>query len=757
MTLHVHKLEGCAPTPLAHYLKALAILRLVSEQRDPDARGWWSEEAFFLATKLSRDELVCFFLDEYEPTPILSPWNAGSGFYLREGKTKEKDGASGQLKKTGVRDQPTAATRAIDALAASESPRMNRYRECLRVARAVVIGFGFTEAPGEEQKASLIAALRSRLPEAGTKWLDAAVTSVGDSFECAPLVGSGGNDGNEDFSKNFLERILDLLGPAGREGQALLHSCLFAETVPGALDIAAGQFLPAGNGGSNAGIGFSGRSTANPWDYVLAAEGSLVFAGAAARRLDSATGGAAFPFAVRIDPAGYASAADSDREASRFEVWLPLWGQPATLSNVCALLTEGRARIDRADAQRSTDVARSLASLGTSRGITAFERTAFFTRNGNMHYSAPVGRWDVASQPKNDDLLDDIQLWMRAFRGFARDKLAPKAITSAGRTIEEAILAVCRAGAEPARWQSLLIALGRAEAALLRSPNKTGDPKRRLSPLPSLRRGWIAAANDGSPELRLALALASQDVALRHHGKAIVANVRSHWMPLDRARAARHAYAQRLSARFATDSNGLANDPDVACLADDLERDCIALVRRRVHIAPTLATRGLGLFGARGAEAPLADVMAFLAEEVDDARILALARPLMALEWWDAERRRLDAAPPLRSIDAAYAIMRVAHLSEPLDRGKGDKVIIALDPAPIARLAAGDLGAAATVCLRRLRASGLSPKLQTVTGTARHARRLAASLAFPIRSADASRCADLVTKPYEVEESVHAR
>jgi len=39
MTLHIHKLDGCAPTPLAHYLKALAILRLVAEQRDASVRG----------------------------------------------------------------------------------------------------------------------------------------------------------------------------------------------------------------------------------------------------------------------------------------------------------------------------------------------------------------------------------------------------------------------------------------------------------------------------------------------------------------------------------------------------------------------------------------------------------------------------------------------------------------------------------------------------------------------------------------------
>jgi hypothetical protein len=33
--------DGCAPVPLAHYLKALGILRLVLEQADGAARGIW--------------------------------------------------------------------------------------------------------------------------------------------------------------------------------------------------------------------------------------------------------------------------------------------------------------------------------------------------------------------------------------------------------------------------------------------------------------------------------------------------------------------------------------------------------------------------------------------------------------------------------------------------------------------------------------------------------------------------------------------
>ena len=75
------ELEGCRPTPLASYLKALGILRLVAEQKDEAARGWWQSDRFHLRTCLDRDALLRFFLEEYRPTPIVAPWNGGSGFY----------------------------------------------------------------------------------------------------------------------------------------------------------------------------------------------------------------------------------------------------------------------------------------------------------------------------------------------------------------------------------------------------------------------------------------------------------------------------------------------------------------------------------------------------------------------------------------------------------------------------------------------------------------------------------------------------
>jgi hypothetical protein len=125
----------------------------------------------------------------------------------------------------------------------------------------------------------------------------------------------------------------------------------------------------------------------------------------------------------------------------------------------------------------------------------------------------------------------------------------------------------------------------------------------------------------------------------------------------------------------------------------------------------------------------------------------------MAISWWTHDCRRV-AAPRGNEIDAVYAVVRVAHLSEPLDRG--GKITIKLDPEAIARLSSGALGDALAVCNRRLRASGLVPVLHHAVGARGDARRLAASLAFPIRAIDAGRCADLVTKPYEEGNLDHA-
>lgn len=80
------RLDGCRRTPLGSYLKALGVLRLVSEQVDGEARGWWDGQSFRLSSELNEAGLVEFFVKKYAPTPIVAPWNGGSGFHAGDNK-----------------------------------------------------------------------------------------------------------------------------------------------------------------------------------------------------------------------------------------------------------------------------------------------------------------------------------------------------------------------------------------------------------------------------------------------------------------------------------------------------------------------------------------------------------------------------------------------------------------------------------------------------------------------------------------------
>ena len=100
--MHEHVLGGCTPTPLAHYLKALGILRLVAEQKDSHAAGRWQGEQFILRTVLNREELERFFLGEYRPTPIISPWNGRAGYL--EGESAEASNRTGAVLLKEFRD-----------------------------------------------------------------------------------------------------------------------------------------------------------------------------------------------------------------------------------------------------------------------------------------------------------------------------------------------------------------------------------------------------------------------------------------------------------------------------------------------------------------------------------------------------------------------------------------------------------------------------------------------------------------------------
>jgi CRISPR-associated protein Csx17 len=737
MTLHLHHLTGCAPTPLAFYLKGLGVFRILAEQRDPTVRGWWEDEHFCLLTEIERLEIERFLLRDYAPTPFVSPWNKGSGFYGKEDPALSAIESSVAPRFERFRSGIDAARRPLAALAAADAAvralkdqtkkkRGMKAAEA-QAARALRDDDEFrqklTEANKhfEQLKSDLFRPCLLSWRGAHRRWLDAAVVWLDEERRAWPaLLGTGGNDARLDFTNNAMQRLgdlFDLASPSGHEkpgASELLDQSLWGTPCDKLLEGAAiGQFLPGSAGGANSTSGPEGDSLVNPWDFVLMLEGAVLFSARATRRLDgSAISRASAPFAVRSHPIGHGT--PGREKSERGEQWMPLWGQPASLTDIRTLLGEARVQLGRQVANRPLDVARAVSRLGVARGITGFVRFGYLERNGQAKIAVPLGRVDVRERPRSR-LIDDLAPWLDRVQRAARRENAPARLALAEGRLADTVFAALTHDDSPDRWQSVLLA-----AVAVEGVQVTGSGIE-AGPIPPLGPEWLAATADGSPTWRLARALGSAAAGYDRGGRPHD-SVRRHWLPL--APDAR---------RFRLHEGQLARDPGVVATGRNAVADLAALVERRLIEAAQEGSRHLSLAAARGCDAHPADLALLLAGEVNLARLSALARAFMAIRW---ERWRPSHAEPVPKgswPDEAWMALRLAHLPWPLEDGRA----IRTDETIIRRLRAGDGAAAVDTALQRLRAAGLRPPLYGGCADPATAYLWAAALALPVSRASA--------------------
>lgn len=482
-------------------------------------------------------------------------------------------------------------------------------------------------------------------------------------------------------------------------------------------------------------------------------EGAVALVAGMTRRGNVGRARVSSPFWVEAVSAGYGSASDSD-DSLRGEQWLPLWSRPLKYGELVELIREGRAQVGCRNTKNAGDLARATARLGLARGIDSLQRFAYLKRNGKSNFAVSAGRFRVASR-SHQMLLEEICPWIDRLTRYSKEGNVPVSLGVIARRTQEALFAVCRHDATPMEWRELLISLGGAEFALLRSGK---NPSRR--PLPKLNCGWIAAVDDGSgpgrTTLRLALALASQHGPPEKDNGTLKDSVRQHFVPLVDSDGDRP--------RFRLDDRGRPErDPEDVCMGRDLVTDAIALVRRRSIWARTSSaarekTPQLPLWPVTSCEATLEEIGSWVRGEWPDQDVLALVRPLLALNWSEIAEQG-SGLPPSHAgePDPLQVLFRLAHLPFDVpvqDAGgkQGTAVTVRLDPELLRRLAAGDLEGALKVAVRRLDASGLRPVFRRGVVTPAMARRLAASLAFPISRIDAARAAQLVCKPYDIKE-----
>ena len=761
-------LGGCAPTPLASYLKALGVLRLISSDAshvsgraaDPKARGWWENERFHLKTRLDRDALCRFFLDEYAPSPIIAPWNGGSGFYPKD----NKDGF-------GPLTSETTAKRFIPLAKA------------IKVASHVIARRELTQSPKESAKIEFVAALRAEVPDEALDWIDAALALSGDDIAYPQLLGTGGNDGRLDFTNNFLRRLVSNKKPSGifdatsgrpsNKAPPLLANALYDTPADGFDPAAVGQFSPGAAGGPNATAGYEGAANVNPWDFALMLEGAIAFAGAATRRHQGAMeSGASFPFTVRSVGAGWGGVDATDENDARAEFWAPLWQRPARFREVDALLVEGRAVLNGRTARNGLDFARAVSSLGVSRGFSEFERYGFLMRAGKAYLATPVGRRSAAPSTAARLVADlDTGGWLdRVRRRVGRSDGEPAMARNAIKRFEDALFELTDTSSPAIRIQRTLVALGEVckwLAVSRKGREAAGAPPPALSP------AWIRMADDGSPEFRVAAALAGLGLPPMERrddsktettsGNKDVADdgaedqeapralsrtalpMAAHFIPIDEDR---FFNGQRLRA-WSSDEK----PPSVVWGAGDLVSNMIAVLERRLVEAAIRALEDKPLAGA--VPARLDDVGAFLSGDFDDTRCAAL---LAGMIWVRPAglpvRTSSNADAPSPPVPFAYAALKPIFTPDRTLRRIHALAGIAQMPIPpglVARLRTGGgsrdgraTDAVVRAALARARASGLPSPFESGRaggrigaeggriGAGLRADRLAAALLVPI-------------------------
>lgn len=599
------KLVGCVPDPLLSNLKALGIFRIVAEQVDPHVRAYWKNNNFILQTEMTKEDLVTFFLEKYLPTPIVSPWNNGGGFYDKDAKS-------------------------MDAIINTKSNRMKEYQDVIKKTKAIISTIipEYLDFPIQlknakndkeikkivkeiktitnEKKDKILRQCRNMLDDKIIQWFDAAYVTATQKPSYGPILGTGGNDGRFEISENFMNWISELLikndlkRSVYSKREALLKNSLFAEYAY--LEDSSFAYFHPGRYIGPAICGDDKKySILNPWDFVLTIEGTMLFAGSISKRSNSKR--AAFPFTTYSSTAGYYTAC---KENTRGEIWIPLWDHPATYQEIKHVFNEGRAQVHTKDADSGVDFARSVVNMGTERGISAFHRFGIFERKGLAFLAINLGTIKTDTKPAVG-LLTDLDYWLSNIKKIhQRSKNSPKSMDSLLRRINGSVIDFCTYGTQT-HLQQILVMAGKIEHLISHSSNFINNDVR---PMPSISYEWVKKCYDSTPEYRLAVSLAtiySENNPIRKNLEPINSEKDLTWKPKNPS--------------FVWKNANLVNN-----MVSILKRRCIEsrMTNKRIQLDATIP-------------APLKDIMQFINGNVNYDKIADLLLALSTIKYHNKE------------------------------------------------------------------------------------------------------------------------
>lgn len=769
-------LQGCRSRPLSGYLKSLGALRTLSLQKDDQARGAWGGDLFFLETNVSsQEELEEFFLCKYCPTPLVSPWNGGSGFYPNDDKTAletilatqdsrfEKYASvirtirewpeiprspetvaelqdfltraaleKGDSKKGKELQASVAAIQCPPESLAEFSQSLPVEKESLRSEIETKIGkeglkqkpvLNWVKAVGKGltpwseiqrnlDKTSIMKACRARLPEELLDWFDAAFTLSEGKASFAPILGTGANDGRFEFSNNFMKRVTEVLLKMDTEkSRSLLQSALFGTPTKEHIKAKIGFFDPGRAGGYNQGMGIEKK------DFPINPwDYVFLFEGvpvlaASVSRREGRNG--TFISAPFTVHHTAAGYVSKGSENDEKETWLPLWNNPATLHEIRMLFGEGRSQLGKQPSRTGLDFARAVGTLGVDRGIRSFERYIYLKRRGKSDVALPAGNIPVKEKPDLDS-LEEIDRIIREVNVYLRKfEDVPASLAKTRKRLDEALYAVSLKPC-PQNFRTLVSACGLLEKLV--AAKGTGQDKKPDRPFTGLSPKWIVLCEekDGTtPEVRLAASFAS----IGPTGK--VGSIRSYLNGVD-----------------GQDSRKWGNGNKKFWYGNRLEECLSRLLLRRLMDAGRFNLERFPLEAAFRL-AP-EDVMPFLDGQTDD---LLLENLLWGFLWIDWKNKDLPKVAKTSNPHAEamilrrdWALLKLFHTSEKTRDQK-----LPMDPRIGHLLLSDRSDEALRLCRHRLHVSGLSPH-QMEFPRAADSARLLASLAFPVKGTEKLAC-----------------
>jgi len=764
-------LEGCRTTPLAGYLKGLAVLRLVAEQVDSDAEAWWRSDVFHLRTGLSDRELLGFFMEQYAPTPVVAPWNGGSGFcpgdtsvgidaieISTEGRFSSYRSVISQVRQwpemprtfEKVEDVVAALREATANLAPGKKKsewekllseevgaRQNAAVELNEVAVLSMTLVDVENAPkrlkGKQKKTAqewwaavkkvrtkclalergtnkevLLNACRARLSEDCISWLDAAYAiRVDETASYNPLLGTGGNEGRLDFSNNFMQRVAELL-ITGKPDQS-------RRLLEGSL------FAAPVTGLTKASIGQFDPGRAGGYNQGAEVETK-------AFKINP------WDFVLMVEGAAVlaSSVCRRNREDARGYGAIPFTVRFSGVGFSSSEHTEsGRAETWLplwSNPARYSEVrhlfgegrcsigrreARSGLDFTRAVGLLGVDRGIdqfiryTFVERRGTNYVALPAGRLPVRLKPSLRLLDDLDPILRRLDSFLR------AFPNIPATFESARRRIDEAMYEvcikPASEQftDLVRTLGRMEAYIALR-DRSKNPTL-TSPLHGLRPEWVAECDDGEPEVRIAAALAS----IRSTGK--VGPIRANMAGVDAAKPWAWANGRGQQRWYGI---SLADR-----LGGVLAQRMMDADRLSAPVAPVEALL----------EISPQDVVPFLYGETDDQLLEELLWGFTLVNWWHKDglqtlRRRWADGLPTGPLPRGWCMLKLLHQPRPI-RGEN----VRLEPRIQTLLVAGRAEEAVAVGHGRLRSHGLEPLPVGDEGWIEPQRQLAALL-IPTRT-----------------------